>query len=119
MIIAIPVVEKTIESSVNPSFGRSPYFLLYDVKKKKVSYLNNDTASKSHGGAGIRTAQILVDHNVTDIIAPRCGENALEVLRAANIRAYQSIAGTTNENIEAFLSDKLLDLEMQPSLHKD
>ena len=34
MIIAIPVVEKTIESSVNPSFGRSPYFLLYDVKKK-------------------------------------------------------------------------------------
>ena len=34
MIIAIPVDQKTLESNVYMSFGRAPYFRMYDVETK-------------------------------------------------------------------------------------
>jgi predicted Fe-Mo cluster-binding NifX family protein len=36
MKIAIPVDEKTLESNVCVSFGRTPYFLIYDVETKEI-----------------------------------------------------------------------------------
>jgi predicted Fe-Mo cluster-binding NifX family protein len=35
MKIAIPVDEKTLESNVCASFGRTPYFLIYDTETKE------------------------------------------------------------------------------------
>ena len=35
MKIAVPVVEKTVESTISLSFGRAPYFLIYDADNKE------------------------------------------------------------------------------------
>ena len=35
MKIAIPVDEKTLESNVCVSFGRAPYFLVYDTETRE------------------------------------------------------------------------------------
>ena len=39
MKIAIPVDEKTLESNVCVSFGRTPYFLIYDVETKESIFI--------------------------------------------------------------------------------
>ena len=75
MKIAIPVDEKTLESRVCVSFGRTPYFLIYDVETKESIFIDNSAAA-STGGAGIKAAQIIVDNKADVLLTPRLGENA-------------------------------------------
>ena len=75
MKIAIPVDEKTLESNVCVSFGRTPYFLIYDVETKESIFIDNSAAA-STGGAGIKAAQIIVDNKADVLLTPRLGENA-------------------------------------------
>jgi len=49
MKIAIPVDEKTLESNVCVSFGRTPYFLIYDVETKESIFYPYGTAGLATG----------------------------------------------------------------------
>ena len=64
MKIAMPVDEKTMESTVCISFGRTPYFLIYDTETNESVFLDNSAAA-SQGGAGIKAAQTVVDSQAT------------------------------------------------------
>ncbi|HHU83900.1 MAG TPA: dinitrogenase iron-molybdenum cofactor biosynthesis protein [Clostridiales bacterium] len=117
MKIAIPVNEQNLKSEVCQSFGRAPHFLFYDTDTKESYFLDN-SAVASQGGAGIRAAQVIADHGVTALITTRCGENAEEVLRKAEVLIYKSISGTVQENIDAFVADKLILLkDFHPGFH--
>jgi predicted Fe-Mo cluster-binding NifX family protein len=106
MRIAIPVDEKSMETSVCQSFGRTPYFLIYDTESKDRIYLDNSAAA-SQGGAGIKAAQTIVDNNVSALITPRCGENAASVIKAANISIYKTLNDSVMENIDALNTGRL------------
>lgn len=106
MRIAIPVDEKSMENNVCPSFGRAPYFLIYDTGSKESVYLDNSAVS-SQGGAGIKAAQTIVDNKVSDLLTPRCGEKAAEVIKAANIKMYKTINTSVKDNLNAFIAGKL------------
>lgn len=114
MKIAIPVQEKSMETNVSESFGRSTYFLIYDVDSKESKFIDNQ-AINSQGGAGIKAAQTIVDSNVNTLIVPQCGENAAEVLNAANVKLYKTINNSIEENINAFKNNELSVLE---EIHK-
>ena len=106
MKIAIPVDEKTLESNVCVSFGRTPYFLIYDVETKENIFIDNSAAA-STGGAGIKAAQIIVDNKANALLTPRLGENAAEVLKPAEIKIYKTTTGSAKDNIDAFIAGKL------------
>ncbi|MFA6727596.1 MAG: NifB/NifX family molybdenum-iron cluster-binding protein [Prevotella sp.] len=117
MKIAMPVDEKTMESSVCLSFGRTPYFLIYDTETNKSIFLDNSAAT-SQGGAGIKAAQTVVDSEAGALLTPRCGENAAEVINAANIKIYKTINASIKDNIAAFEEGKLSLLdEIHPGFH--
>lgn len=106
MKIAIPVDEKTLESQVCVSFGRTPYFLIYDAETKESVFIDNSAAT-STGGAGIKAAQIIVDNKANVLLTLRLGENAAEVLQSAEIKTYKSTTGSAKDNIDAFIVGKL------------
>lgn len=110
MKIAIPVEGKSMQTRICPSFGRSPYFLIYDTASQESVFLDNSAAA-SQGGAGIKAAQIIVDNQVKVLLTPRCGENAAEVLNAAKIKLYKTINDSLQDNINAFNEGKLSLLE--------
>lgn len=110
MKVAIPVVDKFMESSVCQSFGRTPYFLIYNTESDESVFLNNSAAA-SQGGAGIKAAQNVVDNNVSALVTPRCGQNAADVIKAANIKIYKSINDSIKDNIDALNRGKLSLLE--------
>lgn len=110
MRIAIPANEKNMEDEVCPSFGRAPYYLIYDTEKKEGTFMEN-TAASSQGGAGIKAAQIIVDSKVNILITPRCGQNAAEVIKGAGIKIYKSNTNSIRDNIKAFLDNELLALD--------
>ena len=117
MKIAIPMNEKTLNSSVSAHFGRAPYYLIYDTETKESVFIDN-SASASRGGAGIKAAQVILDQQANALITPRLGDNAADVLEAANIEIYKSIEGSAEENINALSDKKLARLsEIHPGLH--
>jgi len=117
MKIAIPMNEKTLNSSVSAHFGRAPYYLIYDTETKESVFIDN-SASASRGGAGIKAAQVILDQQANALITPRLGDNAADVLEAAKIEIYKSIEGSAEDNINALLNKKLARLsEIHPGLH--
>ncbi len=106
MKIAIPVDEKSLESNVCASFGRAPYFLIYDIDTKESVFLEN-SATASTGGAGVKAAQMIADKKANILLAPRLGENAAEVFKAAEIKIYKTTTASAKDNIDAFIGGKL------------
>ncbi|WP_303862210.1 NifB/NifX family molybdenum-iron cluster-binding protein [Alkalibaculum bacchi] len=106
MKIAIPVDEKDMGTNVCVSFGRTPYFLIYDTESKESAFIDNSAAASS-GGAGIKAAQIIVDSNIEVLLTPRCGQNAADVLNAANIKIYKTTTHSVKDNIDAFIAGTL------------
>lgn len=110
MKIAIPTDDKTIDSTVCPSFGRTPFFLIYDTDSKESFFLDNSAAA-SQGGAGIKAAQTIVDQKADVLLTPRCGQNAADVINAANIKIYKTTDASIKATIDSFTDGKLSLLE--------
>ena len=106
MIIAIPVDEKNIKGNVCVSFGRAPYFMFYDTDKNESDFVYNNAAD-SQGGAGIKAAQVIVDNNADVLITPRCGDNAAEVLKTADITIYKSKSNSIEDNLKDYKEKRL------------
>ncbi|HHX92221.1 MAG TPA: dinitrogenase iron-molybdenum cofactor biosynthesis protein [Clostridiales bacterium] len=110
MIIAIPTDNNVFETDVSASFGRAPYYLIYDTETKESTFVDNSAAMMA-GGAGVKAAQLVVDSKAEVLLTPRCGENAADVILAANIRMHKTLHKTAGENIEAFLAGELPHLD--------
>lgn len=104
MIIAIPVDEN--RSDVCPSLGRAPFFLFTDTQCGTTT-LDSNPAADAQGGAGIQSAQFLVDRKADALITVRCGENAAQVLLAAEIALYKACEGGVADNLAALAEGKL------------
>lgn len=117
MKIAIPINEKEPESGVCISFGRTPFFYIYDTETQSGDAVVN-TAADSQGGAGIKAAQELADNKIDILLTPRCGENAAAVLNTAGIKMYKTSGDSVNDNIKAFINGELQVLnDVHPGFH--
>ena len=110
MIIAIPVNENHAEPSICVSFGRAPWFIFNNTETGETQTLENPAAN-AEGGAGVKAAQFVVDHNANALITVRGGENAAEVLLAAEIQIYKAQGNMAKDNLTAFTEGKLEKLE--------
>ena len=106
MKIAMPVNDKSMEASISDTFGRTRYFLIYDTENKESIYVDNSAAA-SQSGAGIKAAQVVVDHKAEVLLKPQCGENAAKVLQPGNIKIYKTQYVAAVDNIEAFQKGEL------------
>ena len=106
MLIAMPVDGNIVSSGVCISFGRTPFFLIYNSLDESYTFVEN-TAASAQGGAGIKAAQILVDKKIDVLITPRCGQNAADVINGGNIKIYKSISNSINDNLTEFKNGRL------------
>jgi Uncharacterized conserved protein len=106
MIIAIPVDDNKTGSAVCVSFGRAPYFMFYNTESKTFDYVVNG-ASDAKCGAGLKAAQLVVDNGAETLLTMRCGQNAADVLTAAQVKVYKTTVGTAEDNLAAFAEGKL------------
>ncbi len=112
MKIAMPLDENKQEVCV--SFGRAPYFYLYDTDTKKTQVVVNEGA-EAQGGAGPKAAQIVLDNQADVLITVRLGENAAEVLQASNVKIYKAAQKSVEENRSLYEENKL---ELLDHFHK-
>jgi len=97
------------ESTMDPRFGRTEYFLIYDDDKDELShYDNRDSANDAHG-AGPKTAQKLFEFNPDILITGNGpGGNAATVLQKTGVKIFIGAGDiTVKEAYEAFKSSSL------------
>lgn len=116
MKIGISSRGKTLDSLLDERFGRCEYFLIYDTKDKQSSVLENK-GQLAQGGAGIKTAQQLIDEKVDVIITGHLGPNAYELIDKSGIKAYECKTTTINLAIEKLENDELLEIREAGSAH--
>lgn len=107
MKIAIPVDEN--KEVICVSFGRAPYFLIYD-NKTETSEIKINPAAEAEGGAGLKAAQFVVDAGANVLITVRCGQNAADVFKAAEMKIFKALNGSVQENLTAMSEGKLSEL---------
>lgn len=119
MKVAIPTNERAMDKGICKSFGRAPYFLIHDTETGDGEFIENAAAS-SQGGAGIKAGQTVVDSGAKVLLTPRCGENAAEVIKGADIKIYKTEGDSIPDNIEAYKGGKLSLLdEIHAGLHNN
>ena len=106
MIVTIPVDGNNMSSCINKSFGRTPYFLVYNTETQQKFFVENSAAS-SPGGAGIQASQFVVDQKTDVVIAPMLGKNAADVLQGAGLKLYMASGCSIQGNIKELLEGKL------------
>jgi predicted Fe-Mo cluster-binding NifX family protein len=117
MKITIPSEGKELSSSVCQSFGRTLYFIVVDTQTLDFQVLDNEAAA-AQGGAGIKAAQAVADSGAQAVITYHCGENAADVLKAADIKIYKAVPGTVRELIDKYNKGELQELtEIHPGYH--
>lgn len=101
MKICISSSGNSLDSKMDPRFGRAGYFVFTDTDTMEYEIIENSAAT-SGGGAGITSGQLMVDKGVAAVITGNMGPNAMNVLKAANVEIYRGEAVSVKENIEKF-----------------
>ncbi len=106
MKIAISSSGKTLDSPIDPRFGRCAWFLVIDPADMRYEAFDNQSAAQS-SGAGIQAAQFLADKSVAAVITGDVGPNAVQTLLAAGIEIFTEQQGTIREVVERYKNDTL------------
>lgn len=109
MKIAFTTKGTSWDSAMDPRFGRTEYFLVYDEEKDElVHYDNRDSANDAHG-AGPKTAQKLFGFNPDILITGNGpGGNAATVLEKTGIKILVGAGDmTAKEAYAAYKSGEL------------
>ncbi|MCM8813754.1 MAG: NifB/NifX family molybdenum-iron cluster-binding protein [Candidatus Omnitrophica bacterium] len=101
MKLCITCVGKTLDSSVDPRFGRCGNFIFFDTDTGVFTAVENGNA-QFPGGAGIQSAQAVIAQGAKAVFTGNIGPNAHRVLSAGGIEVFIGVAGTVQEAIEGY-----------------
>jgi predicted Fe-Mo cluster-binding NifX family protein len=106
MMIAITADGTDLKSSLDPRFGRCPYFLLVDPETLECRATVNPGASAG-GAAGIKAAQTLTGMGTKILITGQCGPNAFRILEAAGMQIMQAPVASAGMVVEMYKRGEL------------
>jgi predicted Fe-Mo cluster-binding NifX family protein len=106
MRICVSASANSLDASVDPRFGRCPYFIIVDSETMQFEAVPNP-ASGAMGGAGIQAAQIIASKGAKAVITGNVGPNAFQALSAAGIKIITGAYGTVREVVEKYRRGEL------------
>jgi len=96
----------SIDSAVDPRFGRCSYFMIVDADTLEFEAVKNPNTDGA-GGVGIKSAQFIADKGVSALITGNVGPNAFDTLNAAGVDIATGASGTVKDAVEAYKMNRL------------
>lgn len=93
MKIAICTTVKNPGAPVSNRFGRADFFAIYDDRDNSWQYIDNQQDLQAAQGAGIQSAQYIIDSGAEVLLALNVGPKAMKALKANKIKVYNAVAG--------------------------
>ena len=106
MKICVSASSNTLDTNVDPRFGRCPYFVIVDSETMESEVVSNDSTNAAHG-AGIQAAQTVANSGATVVITGNVGPNAFKVLSATGIKVITGVSGSIKEAVEKYKNGEL------------
>jgi predicted Fe-Mo cluster-binding NifX family protein len=110
MKICITSEGPSLDSRVDPRFGRCRYFIIIDTDTLDFKALENHHAEAA-GGAGIQAGQLIASSGAKAVMTGNVGPNAFQTLRAAGIDIFTGISGTVRDALRRYKEETLLKTE--------
>ena len=107
MKIIVTASGDTLESPVDPRFGRAEKFIVYDEQTGAFEAVDNSTNRDLPQGAGIQAAGLVAELGAKCIITGHCGPKAFTALEAAGVQIFVGAKGTVGEAIDRFKAGEL------------
>lgn len=107
MKIAITSGGETLDSKVDPRFGRAAKFILLDTETGTFQAVDNTQNLNAAQGAGIQAAATVSRLGAEVVVTGHCGPKAFRTLQAAGIKVAAGAQGTVAEAVEAFKAGRL------------
>lgn len=101
MKICITSQGDSLDSQIDPRFGRCQYFIIVDPETLEYEAIGN-TNVQATGGAGIQSGQLVVSKGVKAVLTGNVGPNAFQTLRAGGIDVIVNISGSAREAAEKY-----------------
>ncbi len=87
-IIAVASVDGSFEGAVGQRFGRCKKLVVYNSENGSFEVMDNQKNMGTAQGAGIQTAQAVIDLGANAVISGHFGPQAFEALHSAGIDVY-------------------------------
>ena len=91
----------SLDSKVDPRFGRCQHFIIVDPDTLEFEAVVNPNI-ESMGGAGIQSAQLVASKKVKAVVTGNVGPNAFQTLQTAGVEIFTNASGTVKEAIEKY-----------------
>lgn len=116
MKVAVTVKGTTLDSELDPRFGRANYILVVDTETLEFKEFDNSANKNAFKGAGIQAAALVSEQDAKVLITGFCGPNAFKTLEAAGIKVVSDQSGRAIDAVQKF---KQGDVEYADSANKD
>lgn len=115
--VAVTCEEPSLDSQVDPRFGRAAGFLVVDPESMEFEYIDNGSSQVMAQGAGIQAAENIANSGAKVLLTGFVGPKAFQGLEAAGIKIGQNLeSGTVRQAIEKF---KAGDVDFATSSNKE
>lgn len=94
---------------LDPSFGRTANFLIFDLQTQQFEVISNQQNLDAAQGAGIQAAQTIVKAGAGALITGHCGPKAFRVLEAAGVKVFNTDSPTIAEALARYRAGKLIE----------
>lgn len=101
MKITVSARGKSLDSDMDPRFGRSAGFTLFDTDTGHTDYLDNSAQLGIAQGTGIKSAKMIVEAGTEVLITGQIGPKAAKILSGSGTKVYACDSGTIREAIQA------------------
>jgi predicted Fe-Mo cluster-binding NifX family protein len=102
--VAISATDGSLESDVDPRFGRARFFVVVDGEGGLVRVIDNRGSDELPHGAGTAAVEAMVRSGVTTVLTGQVGPRAEQGLRAAGIDVRTGVSGVCRDALKVYLA---------------
>ncbi|HOF34391.1 MAG TPA: NifB/NifX family molybdenum-iron cluster-binding protein [Spirochaetota bacterium] len=107
MKIAISINSLDMDDKMDMRFGRAKKFMIYDTETKTNELIDNTQNLNAAQGAGIQSAQNVINTGADAVITGHTGPKAYKLLSESGVKIYHSEEKPVKDVIADFIAGTL------------